>query len=65
LAVVNGLFALIFKVLPDAQVAWSDVRIGSVLTALLFTIGKFAIGLYSARVMSGPPIARQALWSFC
>jgi membrane protein len=46
LAVITGLFALIFKVLPDAQVAWSDVWIGSVLTALLFTIGKFAIALY-------------------
>ena len=46
LAVVTGLFALIFKVLPDAKVAWSDVWIGAFLTSLLFTIGKFAIGLY-------------------
>jgi membrane protein len=46
LAVVTGLFALIFKVLPDAQVGWSDVWIGAFLTALLFTIGKFAIGFY-------------------
>jgi membrane protein len=46
LAVVTGLFALIFKVLPDAKVAWSDVWIGALLTALFFTIGKFAIGLY-------------------
>jgi membrane protein len=46
LAVVTGLFALIFKVLPDAKVAWSDVWVGAFLTALLFTIGKFAIGLY-------------------
>ena len=46
LAVVTGLFALIFKVLPDAKVAWSDVWIGAFLTALFFTIGKFAIGLY-------------------
>ena len=46
LAVITGLFALIFKVLPDAYVAWSDVWVGAALTALLFTIGKFAIGLY-------------------
>jgi membrane protein len=46
LAVITGLFALIFKVLPDARVGWSDVWVGAALTALLFTIGKFAIGLY-------------------
>ncbi|HVG03225.1 MAG TPA: YihY/virulence factor BrkB family protein [Nitrospira sp.] len=46
LAVVTGLFALIFKVLPDAKVVWGDVWVGAFLTALLFTIGKFAIGLY-------------------
>ncbi len=46
LAVITGLFAMIFKVLPDAQVAWSDVWVGAALTALLFTIGKFAIGFY-------------------
>jgi len=44
--VITGLFALIFKVLPDARVAWRDVWVGAALTALLFTIGKFAIGLY-------------------
>lgn len=46
LFVIAGLFALMFKVLPDARIAWSDVWIGALLTALLFTIGKFAIGLY-------------------
>ena len=44
--VITGLFALMFKVLPDARVAWSDVWVGAALTSLLFTIGKFAIGLY-------------------
>jgi membrane protein len=44
--VISGLFALIFKVLPDAKVAWRDVWIGAALTAALFTIGKFALGLY-------------------
>jgi membrane protein len=46
LLVITGLFALIFKVLPDARIAWSDVWVGAGLTAVLFTIGKFAIGLY-------------------
>ncbi len=46
LAVITGLFAMMFKVLPDAEVAWRDVWVGAALTALLFTIGKFAIGLY-------------------
>ncbi len=45
-AVVTLLFALIFKVLPDAKVHWSDVWIGAVLTALLFAIGKFILGYY-------------------
>ena len=35
-----------FKTLPDAQVAWRDVWVGAALTAMLFTVGKFAIGLY-------------------
>jgi membrane protein len=46
LAVVTGLFALIFKVLPKARVAWRDVWVGAALTAVLFTIGQSAIGLY-------------------
>jgi membrane protein len=46
LFVIAGLFALMFKMLPDARIAWNDVWVGALLTALLFTIGKFAIGLY-------------------
>jgi membrane protein len=45
-AVITFLFAMIYKLLPDARIAWTDVWIGAVVTALLFTIGKFAIGLY-------------------
>lgn len=40
------LFALMFKYLPDATVAWRDVGVGALLTAVLFTIGKLLIGLY-------------------
>jgi membrane protein len=46
LAMITLLFAMIFKFLPDAKIAWRDVWIGAFLTALLFTIGKFALGLY-------------------
>lgn len=44
--VISLLFGLIYKVLPDAKISWSDVRIGAAITALLFTIGKWLIGLY-------------------
>jgi membrane protein len=46
LAVITLLFAAIFKVLPDATVAWRDVWVGAAVTAVLFTVGKFLIGLY-------------------
>jgi len=44
--IITLLFAMMFKVLPDAKIAWRDVWIGSILTSFLFTIGKFLIGLY-------------------
>ncbi|MFL6531257.1 MAG: YihY/virulence factor BrkB family protein [Chthoniobacterales bacterium] len=46
LAVVILLFAMIFRYLPDVQVRWRDVIVGSAMTALLFLIGKWALGLY-------------------
>ena len=49
IAVISLLFALIFKVLPDAPIAWRDVVIGSVATAVLFSVGKFGIGMYLGR----------------
>jgi membrane protein len=45
-AVVISLFAMIFRYLPDAKVAWRDVWIGATLTAILFALGKFVLGLY-------------------
>ncbi len=47
--VITLLFAMIFKVLPDVDIRWRDVWIGSAITALLFSIGKFFIGLYLGR----------------
>lgn len=46
LGVVTVLFGLVFKVLPDAETAWGDVWVGAFVTAVLFTLGKFLIGLY-------------------
>jgi membrane protein len=43
---VTALFATIYKVLPSVKIAWRDVTIGSLVTAFLFTLGKFAIGVY-------------------
>jgi len=53
LAVIALLFGAIFKVLPDARISWSDVRVGAVVTALLFVAGKFALGLYLGRSNPG------------
>ncbi len=39
-------FAFIFKVLPDVRVPWKDVAVGALVTTLLFTIGKYLIGIY-------------------
>jgi membrane protein len=40
------LFTAIFKVLPDTEIAWRDVAVGAMITALLFTTGKSLIGWY-------------------
>jgi membrane protein len=47
--VVTVLFAMIFKFLPDVRIMWRDVWVGSVGTALLFTGGKYVLGLYLGR----------------
>lgn len=44
--VVSALFALMFKYVPDVHVDWRDTIIGAIGTALLFTIGKFLLGIY-------------------
>lgn len=45
-SIIAILFAVIYKMLPDAPLSWRDVWIGAVFTALLFSVGKYAIGLY-------------------
>ncbi len=49
LALVTLLFALIYKFLPDVKISWSDVWMGSAVTALLFTVGKLLLGQYLGR----------------
>jgi membrane protein len=47
------LFAAIFRILPDLKIAWRDVWLGAVITALLFVLGKFALGLYLGKAAVG------------
>jgi membrane protein len=53
LAVTGFLFALIFKVLPDAIIRWRDVWVGALVTAVMFSLGRFLIGLYLGRSSIG------------
>lgn len=47
------LFALIFKYVPEVKVTWKDVRLGALITALFFTIGKSLLGLYFGKASPG------------
>ena len=51
--VITFLFALMYKYLPDVKIKWSDVWIGAALTSVLFSIGKYALGLYLGRSSFG------------
>jgi len=46
LIITTLLFGTIFKVLPDAKIKWKDVLVGALITAVLFTLGKYGIGFY-------------------
>jgi membrane protein len=46
LAILTVLFALMFKIFPDAKIKWKHVWIGSIITAVLFEIGKFLLSIY-------------------
>ncbi len=47
---------------PDAQIAWNDVWVGAVITAFLFTVGKFAIGLYLGKSDVGSAFGAAGSW---
>jgi membrane protein len=48
LLIITLLFAMIFRVLPDVEIAWRDVWVGAIITGVLFVVGRFAISLYMA-----------------
>ena len=54
-AVVTGLFAMIYKILPSVSIAWNDVWFGAAITSLLFWIGKWLIGLYLGKSAVASP----------
>ena len=51
--IITLLFGVIFKVLPDAKIAWKDVKIGAFFTACLFMLGRFLIGIYIEKSQTG------------
>jgi membrane protein len=53
LSITFLIFAVIFKVLPDAKIKWNDVTAGAVFTTLLFLLGKFAISFYISKINIG------------
>lgn len=55
IVLVTLLFAMIFKILPDAEIQWGDVWKGAFLTAVLFAIGKMVLGIYLGREGAASP----------
>jgi len=53
ITILAVLFAIMFKILPDARIKWRHVWIGSFVTAALFEIGKYALGLYFGKANPG------------
>ncbi len=53
IGITTFIFAVIFKVLPDAEIKWKDVTMGAVATMVLFLIGKFAISFYISKTNVG------------
>jgi membrane protein len=53
LLVLTFVFAMLYKYVPDAEIGWRDVWLGGFITAVLFTIGKTAIGIYLGRASVG------------
>lgn len=47
--IFTGLFALVYRYLPDVKISWRDVGVGALVTALFFILGKFGISIYLAR----------------
>jgi membrane protein len=71
LSLATVLFALIYRILPDVQVAWRDVWLGAAVTAFLFAVGKSLLGLYLGHSTLGSSYGAAGsliiiiLWSYC
>ena len=69
-AVLTALFAAVFRYLPRARATWRDVRVGAMVTALLFVAGKFALGIYLGKAAVGTAFGAAGsivvvlLWSY-
>lgn len=53
LVIASILFALIYRVIPETHVSWRDVTVGSILTAVLFSIGRILLGVYLGKAGVG------------
>ena len=53
LGITALIFAVVFKVLPDARIRWKDIMAGAITTAILFMLGKFAISFYISKANVG------------
>lgn len=68
--VLTALFAAVFRYLPHARATWRDVRLGAFVTAVLFVLGKFALGLYLGKANVGSAFGAAGsmvvvlLWSY-
>jgi membrane protein len=68
--VLTALFAAVFRYLPQARVTWREVRVGAAMTAVLFVLGKFALGLYLGKAAVGSAFGAAGsivvvlLWSY-
>ena len=68
--VLSALFAAVFRYLPRARVTWRDVGLGAAVTAVLFVIGKFALGIYLGKAAVGSAFGAAGsivvvlLWSY-
>lgn len=68
--VLTALFAVVFRHLPQAGLTWRDVRLGAAVTAILFVLGKFALGIYLGKAAVGSAFGAAGsivvvlLWSY-
>lgn len=53
IVVITGVFAVLFKYLPDVKIEWQDVILGAAFTSVLFALGRFLIGLYLGKASFG------------